>query len=168
MSLLAKFAKFFVDDAGEASCMRLTVFCTVVAVLFPWFYSVVSTGNYADIGFNSAMVILFCVFGKTAQAFIEYGPFQKNTPQVEPCAAASDGTDSPSVTSGMGNASPVPSPRNMQNACIEDVAAYMRSPRSVSLCGSRATGISVDERAYLNGPTGGPSKPVVSPTGDIS
>lgn len=76
MEMIAKILKlteFFKDDAGALSSMRLMTIGTLVAVLAPWIWTWLSTGQYTPLSAADAAVVAAALAGKAAQGWAEYG-----------------------------------------------------------------------------------------------
>jgi len=65
--------QFFVDDAGELSCMRLLCFMVDVTVLGMWVWGCLKAGQYIPLGYDAAGLLGAAHGTKAAQARFEYG-----------------------------------------------------------------------------------------------
>lgn len=65
--------QFFVDDAGECSCMRLIAFLVLVVVLGLWVWGCITAGTYVPLGYAEAGLLSSVFAGKAVQARFEYG-----------------------------------------------------------------------------------------------
>lgn len=70
--------QFFVDDAGELSCMRLLCMLTAVTILGLWvtanIVSLVQTGQNVALGAEEAKLLMAAIGGKVLQSRFENGP----------------------------------------------------------------------------------------------
>lgn len=98
---LCRFRQFFVDDAGECSCMRLMTFLVLLFVLALWAWGCFMAGTYIPLGYAEAGIISSAIAGKAVQARFEYG-----LPDNTPTRATGDG-------GAAGDSAAVPSPRNL-------------------------------------------------------
>ena len=73
--------QFFLDDAGEYSCMRLMVFIVLVIVFGLWIWGCLKAGQYIPLGYSEAGIISSALFGKAAQARFEYGGLPPRDPE---------------------------------------------------------------------------------------
>lgn len=88
--------QFFVDDAGECSCMRLIAFLVLVVVLGLWVWGCITAGTYVPLGYAEAGLLGSAIGGKAVQARFEYGGHE-NSPM-------------PSGPEGVGNDAQYPAP----------------------------------------------------------
>ena len=88
--------QFFVDDAGECSCMRLLVFVILLFVLALWAWGCFMAGAYIPLGYAEAGIISSAIAGKAVQARFEYGGGPNFPPVGGVGARAGDGDPAPS------------------------------------------------------------------------
>lgn len=72
--------QFFVDDAGELSCMRLMAFLAFAVVLGVWVWGNLVAGTYVPLGYAEAGIVTAAIAGKAAQARFEYGGSSYHNP----------------------------------------------------------------------------------------
>lgn len=84
MAVLKLLGRFFVDDVGEPSCLRLCFFMTVCTVLALWILGCWQAGCYIPLGGNELGLLGLLFGGKIAQSGIE------NFPQKIPTQQAGD------------------------------------------------------------------------------
>ena len=65
---------FFMDDAGDLSCMRLTVFVVTISVLGMWVWGNFAAGQYVPLGTSEAGLLGAAYGCKAWQARSEFGP----------------------------------------------------------------------------------------------
>ena len=65
--------QFFVDDAGQLSCMRLMCFIVTVTVLGMWVWGCFKAGQYLPLGYADAGLLSAVHGGKALQGRYEYG-----------------------------------------------------------------------------------------------
>lgn len=68
--------QFFVDDAGQFSCMRLMCFCTTITVLSVWLWANFRAGTYVPLGYAEAGLVGAAHGGKMFQGRAEYGDWR--------------------------------------------------------------------------------------------
>ncbi|MDL2313374.1 hypothetical protein LJC36_00160 [Desulfovibrio sp. OttesenSCG-928-C14] len=71
MAMLKALGRFFVDDVGEPSCMRLVTFLVPVFILGVWAGACLLEGRYTPLGYSEAGLISSCLFAKAAQSKFE-------------------------------------------------------------------------------------------------
>ena len=65
--------QFFVDDAGELSCMRLMCFLAFSVILGMWVWGCFMAGTFIPIGYGEAGILSSSMLGKAAQSRFENG-----------------------------------------------------------------------------------------------
>ena len=65
---------FFMDDAGDFSCMRLMCFLVTLVVLALWVWGNISAGHYIPLGYAEAGLLGASHGCKAWQSHSEYGP----------------------------------------------------------------------------------------------
>ena len=103
---LCRMRQFFVDDAGECSCMRLMTFLVLLFVLALWAWGCFMAGTYIPLGYAEAGIVSSAIAGKAVQARFEYGLSGNNTPTT--CTGESPAAGDSAA--GLAEAAP-PSPR---------------------------------------------------------
>ena len=94
---LCRLRRFFVDDAGECSYMRLMAFLVLLFVLALWAWGCFMAGTYIPLGYAEAGIISSAIAGKAVQARFEYGLSGNNpTTCTGGSPAASDSAAAPS------------------------------------------------------------------------
>lgn len=71
MNVLKLLGRFFVDDVGEPSCMRLLCFAVVTAVLGIWVLGNIQAGTYQPMGTVDGGLVGVALSAKSLQTRFE-------------------------------------------------------------------------------------------------
>ena len=98
---------FFVDDAGDYSCMRLLTFTVTAAVLGTWVWANLTSGHYVPLGYGECGIVTAALASKAGQAKFEYGTPQISDSGLQPPATGNHGA-------GAEASAPAPKPCNLE------------------------------------------------------